>query len=69
MKKRLQRVVRQGRMYHVTVAGTDHALFVWGAGKQFCGRVEGQPQVPEQTAATAAKVCDALSALLAAPQR
>ena len=51
-------------MYHVTIEGTGYAMFIWRAGKRFCGRVEGQPQVPEQVATTALAVRDALSSWL-----
>lgn len=67
VKKQNQTIVRQGNVYHVTVGGTDYALFIWSAGKHFCGRVEGQPQLPEQAATSVVKVRDALCDLLAAP--
>lgn len=66
IRKRDRSVVRQGSIYRVTVNGTDYGLFIWSAGKHFCGRVEGQPQVPEQVATTAIAVRDALRALLVA---
>jgi hypothetical protein len=67
MKKRNQTVVRQGSIYHVTINGTDYALFIWSAGKHFRGRVEGQPHVPEQAATTPEKVRAALCDLLLLP--
>ena len=57
-------VQRQGQIYRFTVAGTDYATFVWQHGVQFRGRVEGHPQVPEQTGRTALAVRDALQKLL-----
>jgi hypothetical protein len=64
MQKQGQRVVRQGSIYHVMIEDTDYAMFIWSAGKRFCGRVEGHPQVLEQNAATALGVCNALRDLL-----
>jgi hypothetical protein len=67
MQKRNQTVVRRGSIYHVTINGSDYALFIWSNGKHFCGRVEGQPHVPEQAATTAEKVRAALCNLLTLP--
>lgn len=64
MRKQDRPIVRQGSIYRVTVHGADYALFIWSAGKLFCGRVEGQPHVPEQTATTPVKVRAALCELL-----
>ena len=60
MKSIQGRVQRQGQIYRFSIAGTDYAAFVWQLGTQFRGRVEGNPQVPEQTGRTALAVRDAL---------
>lgn len=60
------RVQRQGQIYRFTVAGIDYATFIWTLGVQFRGRVEGNPQVPEQTGRTALAVRDALQQWLIA---
>jgi hypothetical protein len=54
------RVQRQGQIYRFAIAGTDYAAFVWQIGTKFRGRVEGNPQVPEQTGRSALAVRDAL---------
>jgi hypothetical protein len=64
MERKAGRVVRQGRIYRFTISGTEYAAFIWQAGSQFCGRVEGNPQVPQCKAHTALGVRDALSAWL-----
>lgn len=53
-------VQRQGQIYRFTVGETEYATFIWQRGVQFCGRVEGKPQVPEQIGRTALAVRDAL---------
>lgn len=53
-------VQRQGQIYRFTVGDTEYVTFIWQHGVQFCGRVEGKPQVPEQTGRTALAVRDAL---------
>ena len=60
MKNTQGRVQRQGQIYRFSIAGTDYAAFIWQTGTQFRGRVEGHPQVPEQTARTPIAVRDAL---------
>ncbi len=60
MKNGLSRVQRQGQIYRFAIAGTDYAAFIWQLGRQFRGRVEGNPQVPEHTGRTALAVRDAL---------
>jgi hypothetical protein len=54
------RVQRQGQIYRFSIEGTDYAAFVWELGKQFRGRIEGHPQVPQCTGRTALAVRDAL---------
>lgn len=66
MKSKQGRVARQGQIYRFVIAETDYAAFVWQIGTQFRGRVEGNPQVPEQTAHTAIGVRDALRQWLTA---
>jgi hypothetical protein len=39
--------VRKGRIYYIRVADVEYRTFIWEAGKQFRGRVEDQPQVPQ----------------------
>lgn len=60
MSSKQGRVQRQGRIYRFSIAGTEYTAFIWQLGNQFCGRVEGKPQVPECTARTAPAVRDAL---------
>jgi len=60
MRNNQGRVQRQGKIYRFAIAGTEYAAFVWQSGAQFRGRVQGNPQVPEQTARTALAVRDAL---------
>jgi hypothetical protein len=64
MQTQRKGVTRQGQIYRFTIDGTDYAAFIWLAGKQFCGRVEGHPQVPHQTANSALTVRAALQAWL-----
>lgn len=59
-------IQRQGQIYRFSVAGKDYATFIWQLGVQFRGRVEGNPQVPEQTGRTALAVRDALQQWLIA---
>lgn len=60
MRNNLGRVQRQGRIYRFSIDGMDYAAFIWQFGVQFRGRVQGNPQVPEQTRPTALAVRDAL---------
>jgi hypothetical protein len=60
MKNWSGRTLRQGQVYRFSIAGTDYAAFVWHHGKQFSGRIEGNPQVPQCTGRTALAVRDAL---------
>jgi len=60
MSSKQGHVQRQGRIYRFSIAETEYAAFIWQLGNQFCGRVEGKPQVPECTARTAPAVRDAL---------
>lgn len=60
MKDRRRHVQRQGQIYRFSINGTDYAAFVWQLGKQFCGRIEGHPQVPQCTGRTALAVRDTL---------
>lgn len=60
MANQQSRVARKGQIYRFAVDGTEYAAFIWQAGVQFCGRVEGQPHVPQRTAPTAIKVRDNL---------
>jgi len=64
MERRSSTVVRKGRIYHFTIDGTDYAAFIWQVKTHFCGRIEGNPHVPECQARTALDVCNALSASL-----
>ena len=61
--------VRKGSVSHLTLGGTDYALFIWQNGKHFCGRVEGQTQMSEQSGTTALAVHKALCSLLTANQQ
>jgi hypothetical protein len=60
MNNRQGRVQRMGRVYRFSIAGTEYAAFVWQLGKQFFGRIEGNPQVPQCTGRTELAVRDAL---------
>lgn len=60
MERRQGRIVRQGRIYRFKVDELEYAAFIWQVGRQFCGRVEENPQVPQQRARTALAVRDAL---------
>ena len=60
MTNRQKQVQRQGQIYRFSIAGTEYAAFIWHFGKQFCGRIEGDPQVPQCTGRTALAVRDAL---------
>ena len=60
MKTQRGRTQRQGQLYRFSINGTDYAAFIWEYGKQFQGRVEGNPQVPHCTGRTALAVRDAL---------
>jgi hypothetical protein len=64
--KQHKTVKRQGQIYRFSIAGTEYSAFIWQLGKQFCGRVEGNPQVPECTARTGPAVRDALQQWLVA---
>lgn len=60
------RVQRQGRIYRFSIEGMDYAAFIWQLGKQFHGRIDGDPQVPHCTGRTALAVRDALQQWLVA---
>ena len=60
MTKRQGRVQRQGQIYRFSINGSDYAAFIWQLGRQFRGRIEDNPQVPECTGRTALAVRDAL---------
>jgi hypothetical protein len=60
MKNRQGRVQRVGRLYRFSIAGTEYTAFIWQLGKQFCGRIDGNPQVPQCTRQTELAVRDAL---------
>ena len=53
-------VQRRGHVYRFSVEGTDYAAFVWALGRQFRGRIDGHPQVPQCSGRTALAVRDAL---------
>ena len=61
MPNRAKSTVRQGRIYHFSIDGTDYDAFIWHVNSQFRGRVLGQPQVPQCTARTALLVRDTLA--------
>jgi hypothetical protein len=65
MANRKAQVQRQGQLYRFSIDETEYAAFVWQLGKRFCGRIEGNPQVPQCTGRTALAVRDALQKLLA----
>jgi len=60
MKNQPGRVLRQGRIYRFSIKGADYAAFIWQRGRQFRGRIDGNPQVPQCTGRTALAVRDAL---------
>jgi hypothetical protein len=60
MKNQQGRVLRQGRIYRFSIKGMDYAAFIWQRGRQFRGRLDGSPQVPQCTGGTALAVRDAL---------
>jgi hypothetical protein len=66
MNNRRGRVQRTGKIYRFSIVGTEYAAFIWQFGKQFRGRIDGNPQVPECTAPTALAVRDALQLWLTA---
>lgn len=66
MKSTQGRIQRQGKIYRFTVADAEYAVFIWQMGMQYRGRVEGNPQVPEQTGRTVNAVRDALREWLVA---
>jgi hypothetical protein len=66
MNNRRGRVQRMGKIYRFSIVGTEYAAFIWQLGKQFRGRIDGNPQVPECTAHTALAVRDALQLWLTA---
>jgi hypothetical protein len=61
MKERQTRIVRQGRIYNFRIADVEYRAFIWSMGRQFCGRVEDEPQVPQMRGRTALAVRDMLS--------
>lgn len=60
MRTKQSRVQRQGQIYRFTIAETEYRTFIWQNGAQFRGRVEGYPQVPEQSGSTPLAVRAAL---------
>jgi hypothetical protein len=66
MAESTKSTVRKGRIYHVKVADADYRAFIWQAGKSFCGRVEGHPQVQLCRGPSVVAVRDRLCAALAA---
>jgi hypothetical protein len=66
MTKRQGRVQRQGQIYRFSIDGLDYAAFIWQLGRQFRGRIEDNPQVPQCTGRTALAVRDALQRWLVA---
>lgn len=66
MERRSGRIVRQGRIYRFTVEGVEYAAFIWQDGSQFNGRIEDNPQAPQQRGRTALAVRNALSSWLIA---
>ena len=66
MSTKYTRVQRSGRIYHFSVNEVDHTAFIWQLGKQFHGRIEGDPQAPLTTGRSASAVCDALQQRLIA---
>lgn len=66
MGTKYTRVQRSGRIYHFSVNEVDHKAFIWQLGKQFHGRVEGAPHVPQCSGRTALEVRDALQQKLIA---
>jgi len=60
MRTRQKQIQRSGKIYRFSIGGTKYAAFVWQEGKQFCGRVEGNPDIPQCTGRTALAVRDAL---------
>lgn len=68
MKERSARIVRKGRIYYFRIADVEYTAFIWNMGSQFCGRVEGQPQVPHLRGRTALAVRDMLCSWLTQAQ-
>ena len=66
MSSKFSRVQRPGRIYHFAVNGVDRTAFIWQLGKQFLGRIEGDPQAPLTTGRSASAVRDALQQRLIA---
>jgi hypothetical protein len=64
MRTRQKQVQRSGKIYRFSIDGTEYAAFVWQEGKQFCGRVEGNPNIPQCTGRTSLAVRDALQLVL-----
>jgi hypothetical protein len=66
MSSTFSRVQRPGRIYHFSVNGVDHTAFIRQLGKQFHGRIEGDPQAPLTTGRSASEVRDKLQQWLLA---
>lgn len=66
MERRSKTVVRKGSMYHFTIEGVEYSAFIWQAGSQFCGRINGNPHIAECHGRTAQAVRDALALSLTA---
>ena len=60
MQNRKGHTQRQGKIYRFSIGETEYAAFIWQVGKQYCGRIDGYPQVPQTTGRTALAVRDAL---------
>jgi hypothetical protein len=64
MRNRQVSIQRHGQIYRFSIDGIDYAAFIWQFGKQFRGRIEGNPQVPQCTGRTVLAVRDALQTWL-----
>lgn len=65
MKNQFNPVHRQGQLYRFSLGNQEYVAFIWRAGSQFRGRIEGYPAIPEHTAHTALGVRDALQQSIA----
>lgn len=61
MKNRSSSTQREGQIYRFSIAGTNYAAFIWHLGKQFRGRIEGHPHIPQCTGGTPLAVREALA--------
>ena len=62
----INRVQRPGRIYHFSINGVDYAAYIWQLGKQFLGRIEGDPQVPHSIGPSPSAARDVLRRWLVA---